>query len=280
MTSEKYSQTSPGQTPSMVSDAVATWFDDVFRIYGEVVDSQRRLAVALIHASSPVLDVGERASDKAAAGAESLSASVQARRQTPARAAAPTPVAPPSEGSSGDDEALAASRDDVAGRDGDTTQRGEDSSGDVDPGDEEIAGVTASEAEAAGPEEADAAVPTGAGDDETNAEAIAELDGDAPVDDDTSAETDIETDTETAEVAAAPVDIDVPGETDTDTGTADDGARGDAGEPERTSRRTNGAGDANGSERRRATGTRKASGASRPARRTTSSASGGRGTAR
>ena len=117
MTSEKHGQTSP-----TVSDAVATWFDDVFRIYGEVVDSQRRLAVALVHASSPVLDVGERASEKAAAGAERLSATVQARRQAPDRTAAPTPITPPPAGGSGDqgDEAAApASREDVAGREGD-----------------------------------------------------------------------------------------------------------------------------------------------------------------
>ncbi|MFC5139510.1 hypothetical protein ACFPK1_14805 [Actinomycetospora rhizophila] len=70
-----------GGTPPMISDAIAAWCDDVFRIYGEVLDSQRRLVVALIRSAAPVLDVGERAGEKAAVGAERLSATVQARRE-------------------------------------------------------------------------------------------------------------------------------------------------------------------------------------------------------
>ena len=285
MTPEKQGQTSPGQTTPMVSDAIATWFDDVFRIYGEVVDSQRRLAVALVHASSPVLDVGERASEKAAAGAERLSATVQARQQSPGRTAAPTPVAPPPPGGSGDqadEAALPASREDVAGDEGSReVSSGDEGSGDEGSGDEEIADVTAAEAaatgteeagtdesgtEEAGTEEADAgaAVPTGAGEDDVDAEAVAERDVATP----------LETGTGTTEVAT-PVE--------TDTGTEGDGvgddAGGDAGERDRTPRRPNGE-DADSSARRRATGARKASGGSRPARRTTSGASGGRGTSR
>ena len=290
MTPEKQGQTSPGQTTPMVSDAIATWFDDVFRIYGEVVDSQRRLAVALVHASSPVLDVGERASEKAAAGAERLSATVQARQQSPGRTAAPTPVAPPPPGGSGDqadEAALPASREDVAGDEGSReVSSGDEGSGDEGSGDEEIADVTAAEAaatgteeagteeagteesgtEEAGTEEADAgaAVPTGAGEDDVDAEAVAERDVATP----------LETGTGTTEVAT-PVE--------TDTGTEGDGvgddAGGDAGERDRTPRRSNDD-DADSSARRRATGARKASGGSRPARRTTSGASGGRGTSR
>ncbi|WP_433032665.1 hypothetical protein [Actinomycetospora sp. CA-053990] len=256
MTSEKYGQTSPHQTPPMVSDAVATWFDDVFRIYGEVVDSQRRLAVALVHASSPVLDVGERASEKAAAGAERLSATVQARRQDPGRTAAPRPVAPPPSGGSGEQEdggELPASREDVAGDEGSR----EVSSGDEGSGDEEIADVTAAEAEAAGTEEAGteeadagAVVPTGAGED-VDADAIAPLDVDGSVDVDTP----VQTDTGTAE-AATPVATDAGTEGDG----VDDDAGGDAGERDRTPRRSNGD-DADSSARSRATGARKASGA-------------------
>jgi len=285
MTPEKQGQTSPGQTTPMVSDAIATWFDDVFRIYGEVVDSQRRLAVALVHASSPVLDVGERASEKAAAGAERLSATVQARQQSPGRTAAPTPVAPPPPGGSGDqadEAALPASREDVAGDEGSReVSSGDEGSGDEGSGDEEIADVTAAEAaatgteeagtdesgtEEAGTEEADAgaAVPTGAGEDDVDAEAVAERDVATP----------LETGTGTTEVAT-PVETDTGIEGD---GVGDD-AGGDAGERDRTPRRPNGD-DADSSARRRATGARKASGGSRPARRTTSGASGGRGTSR
>ncbi|MDD7966487.1 hypothetical protein [Actinomycetospora lemnae] len=102
MTSEDY-----GRTPPMVSDAVASWFDDVFRIYGEVIDSQRRLAVALVKASAPVLDVGEKTGEKVADGAERLSAKVQARRSRgdaapgvsggPARPVAPAEPVDPAE---------------------------------------------------------------------------------------------------------------------------------------------------------------------------------------
>ena len=304
MTPEKQGQTSPGQTTPMVSDAIATWFDDVFRIYGEVVDSQRRLAVALVHASSPVLDVGERASEKAAAGAERLSATVQARQQSPGRTAAPTPVAPPPPGGSGDqadEAALPASREDVAGDEGSReVSSGDEGSGDEGSGDEEIADVTAAEAaatgteeagteeagteesgteeagtdesgtEEAGTEEADAgaAVPTGAGEDDVDAEAVAERDVATP----------LETGTGTTEVAT-PVETDTGIEGDGVGDGVGDDAGGDAGERDRTPRRPNGD-DADSSARRRATGARKASGGSRPARRTTSGASGGRGTSR
>ena len=48
MASDKY-----GGSPPMISDAVANWCDDVFRIYGEMLESQRRLVVALIRSAGP-----------------------------------------------------------------------------------------------------------------------------------------------------------------------------------------------------------------------------------
>ena len=82
--------------PPMASDAVASWFDDVFRIYGDVLDSQRRFAVALVQAAAPVLDMGGRAPSRAAEGAERLSASVQARRSAAGdRATSTSPEAAP-----------------------------------------------------------------------------------------------------------------------------------------------------------------------------------------
>ncbi|HEY2193651.1 MAG TPA: hypothetical protein VGH76_15340 [Actinomycetospora sp.] len=106
MTSDTHEQAPP--TPS---DAIAHWFDDVFRIYGEMVDSQRRLAVAMVRASSPLLDVGE----KAAAGAERLSATAQQRGQVVGGGSTPA---------SGED---ARDRDDDQRHDGSEDVRGDES---------------------------------------------------------------------------------------------------------------------------------------------------------
>jgi hypothetical protein len=53
------------QGRTTVDQALTGWFDDMFRIYGEMVDSQRRLAGALLGASSPFLEAGERAASHA-----------------------------------------------------------------------------------------------------------------------------------------------------------------------------------------------------------------------
>ena len=71
-----------------VNEAIADWFDDAFRIYGEIVDSQRRLAVALIRAWTPGFGLAERIGDMA----ERLP-SLAVRRAPPGDRATPSPGA-------------------------------------------------------------------------------------------------------------------------------------------------------------------------------------------
>ena len=48
-----------------VNDAIADWFDDTLRIYGEMVESQRRLAVALMRAGTTGFGLAERVGETA-----------------------------------------------------------------------------------------------------------------------------------------------------------------------------------------------------------------------
>lgn len=76
-----------GARGTSVNEAIADWFDDTLRIYGEMVESQRRLAVALMRAGTTGFGLAERAGETA----QRLS-SLAAERTRPAAPARPGPV--------------------------------------------------------------------------------------------------------------------------------------------------------------------------------------------
>ncbi len=59
-----------------IDQAFTGWFDDMVRIYGEMVESQRRLAGALLGAGSPFFEAGRRAGTAAAHTTEHLTSEV------------------------------------------------------------------------------------------------------------------------------------------------------------------------------------------------------------
>ncbi|MDD7941515.1 hypothetical protein PHK61_24130 [Actinomycetospora lutea] len=241
-----------GGHPPMISDAVADWCDDVFRIYGEVLDSQRRLTVALIRSAAPVLDVGERAGEKAAEGAERLSATVQARRAGPRD----------------DDRGAAGSGGGVPRITDAPPAREEDGPGSVPPvggeidtadaGDEEIADVLAAETDAVDVADDLEAERGGSG---VEGGEEAGVIGDPEAVTEAATETDPGTDPETGAETDSGTDSGTGSGTDTGTDTELD---------ESTRPASTGSKGSNGSPRRRSSGAKRPSGSSRPARRATS----------
>ena len=59
-----------------IDQAFTGWFDDMVRIYGEMVESQRRLAGALLGAGSPFFEAGRRSGTAAAHTTEHLTSEV------------------------------------------------------------------------------------------------------------------------------------------------------------------------------------------------------------
>ncbi len=103
-----------------VNDAIADWFDDTLRIYGEMVESQRRLAVALMRAGTTGFGLAERVGETA-----QRLASLGDERSRPAAPPKPVPVtggpagsAPASPASAGTPTRQDAPGGDQAGLDG------------------------------------------------------------------------------------------------------------------------------------------------------------------